>query len=432
MPTIFQRAMGAALLVAHLAHPVLAQSPAAAPDTLRLEAVLAELHTSPQLRAARLGASALATEAVVSDAWPDPSISLAIQPFPILTARGSQRLQFRVEQMLPWPGTLSRRRDVAEGNAAIANAEVDVFLADLSLQVQQAYIRLERVQAIDALIRGFQERLGTFAEAAAIRYEVGRGPQAAILRLQLESNRLETRLLGLDAERHLARSTLARLIDRPDLVADAVVVDPVALPVFDSVLVSFARRERPERDVLDARAQRHEAEIELAKRAFYPDIGASFTYFDIHADEALPTGDGRDALAIGLSIKIPLDRASRQSRLEAARMRAAQVEAQLEAFDAEIETQIEALRFAAAQERDQLALYRTRLHPQAQLTIESTLATYTTGQADFLTLLDAERARFELQIGEAEAEARYATIAAQLARALGLPSLYALSTTTYE
>ena len=432
MPTLFLRAMGAALLAVHLAHPASAQTPQAIPDTLRLEAVLAELHTSPRLRAARLGAGALAIEAVVSDAWPDPSISLTVQPFPILTARGSQRLLFRVEQMLPWPGTLSRRREVADGNAAIAGAEVHVLLADLSLQVQQAYIRLARVQAIEALIRGFQERLGTFAEAAAIRYEVGRGPQAAILRLQLESNRLETRLLGLDAERHLARSTLARLIDRPDLVADAVVVDPVTLPAFDSALVSFARRERPERNVLDARAQRQEAEIELAKRAFYPDIGASFTYFDIYADEALPMGDGRDALAIGLSVKIPLDRASRQSRLEAARMRAAQVEAELDAFNVEIDTQIEALRFAAGQEQDQLALFRTRLLPQANVTIESTLATYTTGQADFLTLLDAERARFELQIAEAEAEARYATIAAQLARALGVPSLYALSTTTYE
>ena len=45
-----------------------------------------------------------------------------VAPYPILTARGTQRSQWRVEQMLPWPGTLGLRRDAADAAADAASA----------------------------------------------------------------------------------------------------------------------------------------------------------------------------------------------------------------------------------------------------------------------------------------------------------------------
>jgi len=81
---------------------------------------------------------------------------------------------------------------------------------------------------------------------------------------------------------------------------------------------------------------------------------------------------------------------------------------------------------------DALRLYRTRLLPQAETTVESTLTAYTTGQTDFLTLLDAERVRFELRLAEAEAEARTLIALARLARAVGVASLYDLPGHAHE
>ncbi len=398
----------------------------AAPDTLRLDTVLGGLFTSPVLRAARLEAGALSANAGASDAWPDPSIGVVVQPFPIYTARGAQRSQLRVEQMLPWPGTLSRRRDVAEGDARIAEAEVSVRAAMLALEATEAYIQLAEVQAIESILRRYKIRLDAFAEAAAVRYEVGRGPQAAILRLQLEAGGLEARLLPLASERQLATSTLARLLNEPELERRPVAILPVSLPHDADSVRAMALRRRPEEAVLAASIVKAEAEIALAEHAFYPEIGANLTYFDIAGGDIPPNADGRNALAIGFTVKVPLDRSSRRANVEAARLRASQIAAEREALETAIATSVDAHLHHAKHELEAVELYRDRLLPLAETTVESTLTAYTTGQADFLTLLDAERARFELQIAEAEAEARYLTAAARLARALGLSSIYDL------
>ncbi|MDX1419387.1 MAG: TolC family protein, partial [Rubricoccaceae bacterium] len=319
------------------------------------------------------------------------------------------------------------RRAVAEAEAGVVEAEAGVLAAELALEAQEAYIALARVQAVDALVRDYRARLDAFAEAAAVRYEVGRGPQAAILRVQLEAGRLDARLSTLDAEGRLARATLARLLDHPALPGQPVAAAPAEAPLADSALVARALRLRPETAVLEAAARQAAAEEALSEIARYPEVGVHATYFDI-ADADLPaTADGRDAVGLGVTVRVPLDQASRRARIEAARLRAAQVETQQEALTTAITTHVEAHLHHAHHERDALLRYRRQLLPQAETTVESTLAAYTTGQADFLALLDAERTRFELRVAEAETEARYLTALARLARALGVPSLYDLA-----
>src|SRR5690606_22149418 len=171
---------------------------AQAPDTtaLRLDALLAEVaEASPALRAARLEAAAMAQVGAQVGALPDPLASLTVVPYPLVTADGPQRSLWRVEQTLPWPGTLALRARAADYAAEAAGHEADALALDLALQVKQAYYELYRLQRTDALVRRFEARLGAFAEAAAVRYEVGRGPQGAILQVQLARDELAERRL---------------------------------------------------------------------------------------------------------------------------------------------------------------------------------------------------------------------------------------------
>jgi cobalt-zinc-cadmium efflux system outer membrane protein len=391
------------------------------PTTLSLDDLLAEVEAAnPTLRAARLDAAALSTR---SDqvALPDPTVAVTAFPYPILTARGAQRSQWRIEQMIPWPGTLAARRASADAAAEVAAAEADVLAANLALQVTQAYVALYRVQEVETLVEQFRDRLDAYAEAAAVRYEVGRGPQGAILKAQVERGRLEERLLALAAQRRTALETLSRLTDRPELRLDSVALAPPPLPEADAGLVALALRTRPEVEALDAAEAEAEAQIALARRAFYPNLGLNATYFDI-ADRAMPsTADGRDALALGVMVKVPLWRGALRARLEEVQLREAQIEARRDALETEFATEIADLVFAAQQERTTLDLYRDRLIPQAETAVESLLSAYTTGQADFLALLDAERTLFALRTEAEASAARLLTTTAALERAVGLP-----------
>jgi outer membrane protein TolC len=400
---------------------------AQAPDTttLRLDALLAEVaEANPTLQAARLEAAVRAETGAQVGALPDPTVSVTAFPYPVVTALGAQRSQWRVEQMIPWPGTLALRERGADLGAEVASFEADALALDLALSVKRAYYTLYQLQRTDALIRTFRARLDAFTEAAAVRYEVGRGPQGAVLQVGLEEERLGARLLALDARREAALQMLARLTDRPSLVfADAVVLEPPSLPSAEATLAEVALRLRPEVQALEAAAERAEAEVALARKAFYPDLGVGVTYFDVTDRDVPPSADGTDALAVMLSAKIPLQRGRLRARLDQARLRVAQVEARQRALATAITTELADVAYTARREAETLALFRDRLVPQAQATVESVLAAYTTGEADYAAFLDAERSRFQVQLGLEESLGRYLDATARLERALGASAL---------
>ena len=421
-PPLVARAVLLACLAA-LALPARAQ----APDTLRLDAVLDAVYAdNPTLAAARLDARALARRGDQVGALPDPTASVMVAPYPILTARGTQRSQWRVEQMLPWPGTLGLRRDAADAAAEAARLGADQVALDLARDATRAYADLVRTQEAADVVRAFQARLGAFAEAAAVRYEVGRGPQGAILQVQLERQRLGERLIELERQRDAAVQTLARVLDRPGLTVGRVVTPPAALPDADD-LDALALDLRPEVAAAQARIDKAEIDVALAERAYYPDLGLGVVYTDIAAADAPPTATGRDALGLMASVRIPLGRDRLRAGVEEARLRQRAAEVRLEATQTAIQTDLADALADARRAAEAVALYRDTLLPLSLTTVESALAGYTTGAVDFLAFLDAERARFQIQLGLVDARARLLDASADLARAVGLTTPDALS-----
>ena len=399
---------------------------AQAPDTLRLDAVLGALYAdNPTLAAARLDARALARRGDVLGALPDPTASVMVAPYPILTARGTQRSQWRVEQTVPWPGTLGLRRDGADAAAEAARLSADATALDLARDATRAYADLVRTQEAADVVRAFQARLDAFAEAAAVRYEVGRGPQGAILQVQLERQRLDERLIELDRQRGAAVQTLAGVLDRPGLAVGRVVTPPAALPDAGD-LDALALDLRPEVAAAQARIAQAEADVALAERAYYPDLGVGVVYTDVAPAAAPPTATGRDALGLMASVRIPLGRDRLRAGVQEARLRQRAAEARLEATRTAVETDLADALSDARRAAEAVVLYRDTLLPLSATTVESALAGYTTGAVDFLAFLDAERARFQIQLGLVDAHARLLDAAADLARALGLTTPDAL------
>ena len=248
-------------------------APVVGADTtrLRLPDLLAEVgRANPTLQASLLEAGALSQVGAQVGARPDPVASVLVAPFPVVTARGAQRSQWRVEQPLPWPGTLGLRERSADLAAAVAGYETEALALDLAFEVERAYYDLVHAHHVEGVLRTYEARLDAFAEAAAVRYEVGRGPQGAILQVQLEGEQIAERLYRLAAHRTEALQTLARLTDRPDLVGSPVSVAPPALPDSLGGLLARALRERPEVRAMETARERARTEVALAEKAFYP------------------------------------------------------------------------------------------------------------------------------------------------------------------
>lgn len=414
-----------AILTCVASQPTYAQDPAAYDTTtaLRLEDLLREaLRNNPVLRADLLSAEALRTRRRQVTALPDPFASISYQPFPVFTARGFQRSQWRIEQDVPFPGKRGLRGEIADYAAAAAGYGADAFARDLVLEVSQAYYELYRTQEQQRLIEAFREQLSDFVASATARYEVGEGTQQDILKAQLERNTLDRLGLDLAQRKRSAAETLAHLLNRPDAAAlldKTVHVERPEALLPEAEAKSQALAQRPEVHVLETAAKQAQSQIALARKAFLPDFTFGLTYFDIGASDLTPTMTGRDALAVQVMVKIPLWQGKLRSNLEEARLRQRETEARLQDLQTEIRAQTSDLVSQLDIEQRTLILYEETLIPQAETTLEASLSAYTTGETDFLNLLDAERMLFNLRMGYQDSLARYLKMTAALERTIG-------------
>ena len=392
---------------------------------LRLEDLLENVRTeNPSLRAAYSDVAALESVRRQVSSLPDPMLMGTYQPYPLMTARGPQRSQWRVEQTIPFPGKLGLQGDIADLNADVAAFEAQTYEQDLVVRTKQLYYDLSRIQQQTALVQEFQERLSDFEQIASLQYEVGTGAQQAILKAQVEKNTLAQRLIELDERQTSVVEALSWLTNRPlpDRAVASADLPVVTLPD-EARLREVARTLRPEFDALEAAERRAETQIDLGRKQFMPDFGLNATYFDLAASDAMPTATGRDAFAVGITVKLPVQRDRIRAQIEEARARVTSSHSRQEALVTNYSTQIADLANQIRREFEQLALYQDLLLPQAESNVEATLSAYTTGRTDFLNLLDSERMLFQLRMGYEESSSRYLKAIAALERALGLDSL---------
>jgi len=354
-------------------------------------------------------------------ALPDPVVGATAFPYPVVTARGAQRSQWRVQQSFPFPGTRSLRGDVADLEASAAEADADARAQTLALQIRHAYYTLYRVQEERRIIRRFQSDLRQFEDAALAQYEVGTEGQPAVLKAQIERQRLEVRLETLAAERQSALQALARLTGQPALPGTAAGVSPP--PEEPAVRLGDTLDRRPEAAALRAEIDRAATEIALARKETWPGVTVGVQYVDIAERDLTRAMTGRDALAFSLGVQVPLWRGAARAQIEEAQVERRRAQAKLDAFALEVPTHLADLRHQAERQRSQLRRLRDRLLPKAETALDATLSAYQTGTTGFLDLLDAQRTLFQLRLQRIGVYTRLLQTTAELERTAGQVTL---------
>jgi outer membrane protein TolC len=216
---------------------------------------------------------------------------------------------------------------------------------------------------------------------------------------------------------------IARLVNRPDLAAsEGLVLERTALGSIPGIDQEDVLIKRPEVMAMRTGISMADAEVAMAKKEYLPDFMIGAGIMDMMGPDArvMPVDNLGRRLGIEFGVVIPLQRGRRDAALDEARLRRRAYEARLEAVQTEIETELNDLQNRLREDEKALALYSDMLMPQAETTLASTMSAYTTGQADFLDLLDSRRMLLDLDMEYEETYADYLKTRAQLERTLGM------------
>ena len=267
-----------------------------------------------RIRGAELGENTVAR-------LPNPEVMVTALPLPVHTARGEQVLQLRLQQALPWPESIRLMRQMERLTHDERVSDYRETVLDLRFAATHRLITLGSAGRHVDLIEQFRQRLDNLEQIASTRYEVGSGPQSAIIRTQVERSSLQVEHDELSRAIRTAAIDLDALAGRPVEIDFKLSTDRlrvISLPTEDS-LTTTARIDNPVFERLERRAEREAARADLRRIDLRPRIGASVNWIAITESDIPPSSDGRDALAVGVGLRLPLNRNATRASIEQAR-----------------------------------------------------------------------------------------------------------------
>jgi outer membrane protein TolC len=396
----------AAVLASGAMQPV---ADAGSPPLSLAEALLiAENREEPGVEAWQARADALEERGEAESALPDPSIRIGAASIPLtdfdLDREAMTQAQVSVRQMFPRGETRQLRRARREAEAEGARAGMALEAREIRRTVRQRWLELFYWERARDLTLRRREEMDRLAEVATAVFASGRANSHDVIRVDLETAMLGTRLVEIERQSETIRADLARYLgaDADRMLTSQMPVLPVIPDDADAVA---ALAGHPGIQAHNARIEASERQLDLARQAFRP-------AWAIDAGYGL-RGSRSDVASVGVSVEIPLfNRPGREAGVSAARQARSAEELERQASLLDLRRQLDR---AVRQYRwlgDTIALHEREVLPRARQTVEAVLTAYENEQADFaelvraeLALLDAELALVRMQVDARQAQA---------------------------
>jgi len=388
---------------------------------LQIDAVVAEaLERNPEIQAARHRWQAAKERAPQAGALDDPEFKVELFNYPDrLYPDASANTIFGLSQRFPYPGKRGLKEGLAVKEADMAAALLRAKERDVAAQAKSAYYEVFLAhKAIEVHHRQI-DLLKEFFEIANARFRAGKGAQVDVLKSTVELSKLSNELPVLEQQLETAKAKLNLFMSRDPQSPLGEPVEPVGLggkgarSTLDE-LHQMAIQNRPELRVLDLDIARSQTAAALAQKQLYPDFNVSFERFQNFG--------ARDGFGGMVSMSLPFSFWTKPKYEAGVREAAANVDSARATFQAlqnQILFEVKDLLAKVEAAEKMITLYKTTVLPQAQQTLESARIGYQTGKAEFLTLLDTERAIKDFQLAYYRALAESEQRMAELERAVG-------------
>ena len=381
--------------------------------------VAATLARNPGLSAMRAAWQAAVERYPQVTALDDPELAYGIAPGTIGARDLDFGQRFDLSQRLPWPGRLAARGEGALGEAAAAGAEYEATRQDLIAAARDtfyAYYFADRALATNATTT---DLLIDLQRAAEGRYAAGLAAKADPLSAELAYHRSHHRRYELERTRAVAAARIRALVNLP---ADAPVPPPpaeLAVPAAEppvAALLCAALRERPEIAALRHEIDARRAAVREAGLDYFPTLTAMAVYDGLWERE-----EQRPMVGVGVNLPLQLER--RRAAVSEARARLRAAESRLEERRARVRFEVERAAEEVAEQSHLVYLAETAIVPAARESLTASRSAYESGEADFLRVIEGDRALELAELAHHAAVADYHKARARLARAAGVPDL---------
>lgn len=407
------------ILALIIIHSLQAQTTNTYLDTLILEA----LQNNPQLKAARFKYLSEEKKIKQVTSWEAPQVGIEFYQIPIASfpnpLKHNMEVDYYIQQMIPFPGKLKAMGLSAVNSAKMREEQFNALKNKIIKELKSTFYELYFVQRKIEINKENQELLKQFIEIAKKQYEVGMGKQPDIIRAQTELSSLINEEINLYKEKQDFETMLNTILNRPPYQPfDKIDRIYEEIPAFNyQHLLPVALANRPELQEMNYNIEMYKNELKTSKLEFYPDIMTRVMYKNM-----IDTRDDFWSAMVGVSIPIAFWSKNKYGgKVEENELNIKTAEEQYNSMKNMISYEVQNAVVKLETSRNLYELNKNTIVPQAEQTLQSTLAAYKTGKTEFLMLIDAYRMLFMAKLDLYMSEMNLMQAVSQLEQAVGLP-----------
>jgi len=378
---------------------------------------------NPEILAAKYRAQSLGARVPQVASLPDPTLMTTAFLEENQTAAGPQQVAVSLSQKFPWLGKRAMRSQVAYYDSMAAYARVASTELKVVEQIKRAYFDLYFVQRAFEENHHLEKPLEDVIDVAKHNYEtsVGKTGLQSVFQAQVELAKLKTDLVKLEEAKHQAQARLSGALHLPPQkhLEAVATIDRGRLAQELETLMGLADSFQPE-----YRAYRHElardrSAVELAQRAYWPDVTMSLAWYQMGDRGLSPVANGEDAFSVAAGVNLPIYRSRLDAAVREAENKLSATTRRYDAVRDVFQTEIQTLAAQFREHHRTLAILEVEIVPRAEETLKLTMEAYRAGRTDFQQLIDVYRTlqRYRIDLHRRAALSEQAL--ASLERAVG-------------
>ena len=354
------------------------------------ELVKEALQNNPQLKAAHSQTLAEQTKVKQVTAWDPPQVGISFFQTPIQYLNpitNGMETDYYIQQMFPFPGKLGNMGDAASSNAKMYGEQYKTLKNKIINDLKSNYYMLYFVEKKIEINKENQDLLKQLNAIALKQYEVGTGKQADVLRAQTELSTLVNSGINLIKEKRNVETMINTILSRPvdsPLPEIKDIQDTIPNWTYEQ-LSQLAFQNRPELKAMQFNVDMSKSELKASKLEYYPDFMVQLMYKNM-------ANTSNDFWSAMVGVNIPLAFWSKDKftgKVQENEININTAQEQKSAMKNMVESDVQNALIKIQSNKNLIDLYKGTVIPQAEQTLQATLAEYQTGKTEFLMFIDA-------------------------------------------
>ena len=334
---------------------------------------------------------------------PDPMLTLGLANMPGNSFSFTQEPMtgkiVGLSQTIPFPGKLNSMGKVSGKQVEIVKQEINDEINDVTKKVTENYEDLRFIRKAISIMKESKNLLKEIAKVVRTKYSVSTASQQNLIKADLEITNVNDKIEDLKGKESSKIAMLNALLlqNSESTIATGSFPKIIYQKLTVAKLDSIAEANRPFLMGVKLAEQKAQLMEQTAKYDYYPNFNLKLQYSQ--RDEIAKTHTPlTDFFTVMVGISLPLNYGGKvTSKVEEAAamqdMYNQQYNAAMQMLNSNFGTSLSKLKTL----KERIKLIEDGLLPQANQTLNSSLANYQVGKIDFLNVIDAQNKLYQIE-----------------------------------